>query len=94
MTAGAQGNSSERDPLTHQRGKNQSRDQALYFKGVCVCVCVCVCVLQSRRCLSNLETLHAGMDKAEAKETNKTREILLSVIHTINTERTLVMLDS
>jgi hypothetical protein len=46
-------------PLTHQRSTNQSRDQALYFKGVCVCVCVCACVCyKGRGSLSNLETLH------------------------------------
>lgn len=44
-------------PLTHQRGKNQSRDQALYFKGVCVCV----------GSLSNPETLHMYSGAAEEK---------------------------
>ena len=33
----------QRETLDPPEGENQSRDQALYFKGVCVCVCVCEC---------------------------------------------------
>ena len=39
----------QRETLDPPEGENQSRDQALYFKGVCVCVCVCVWV-HARMC--------------------------------------------